>query len=63
MRHRHKPLGVGEKVMIKPQVREHGGKVGTVVSEGQELGWPVVKVKLDALPRPLAFSPDEVERR
>jgi hypothetical protein len=62
MRHRHKPLGVWETVRIKPQVKEHGGKVGTVVYEGQVLGWPVVKVKFDGLPRPLAFSPDEVER-
>ena len=59
---RKKPLGIGQPVKIKPQVKEHGGKLGTVVSEGRELGWNVVKVKFDDLPRPVVFSPDEVER-
>ena len=47
---------------IKPQVKEHGGKLGTVVYQGQERGWPVIKVKFDDLPRPVTFSPEEVER-
>jgi hypothetical protein len=59
---KNKPLGIGQTVKIKPQVKEHGGKVGTVVYEGQELGWRVVKVKFDDLPHPVAFSPNEVDR-
>ena len=51
----------GQTVKIKPQVNEHGGKVGTVVYAGQELGWRVVKVKFDELPRPVSFTPDELE--
>jgi hypothetical protein len=62
MTHRHKPFGVMETVKIKPQVNEHGGKLGTVVYEGREFGWPVVKVKFDGRPRPVVFSPEEVER-
>ena len=56
------PLGAGQTVKIKPLVKEHGGKLGTVVYQGQERGWPVVKVKFDDLPRPVTFSPEEVER-
>jgi hypothetical protein len=40
---KYKPLGIGHTVKIKPQVKEHGGKVGRVVYEGQELGWRVVR--------------------
>ena len=61
MKQKHKPLGEGRKVRIKPQIKEHGGKLGTVVCEARELGWPVVKVKFDDLPRAVTFSPDEVE--
>jgi hypothetical protein len=60
---KYKTLGIGRTVKIKPQVKEHGGKVGRVVYEGQELGWRVVKVKFDDLPRPVSFAPDEVETR
>ncbi len=60
---KHKPLEIGQAVKIKPQVKELGGKLGTVVFDGKELGWHVVKVKFDNLPRPVAFSPDEVEKR
>jgi len=58
-----KPLSEGQIVRIRPQVKEHGGKVGTVVSEGEELGWRVVKVRFDGPPRSVtvAFSPNEVE--
>jgi hypothetical protein len=59
---KHKPLGVGQTVKIHPQVKEHGGKLGTVVFEGQELGWHVIKVKFGDLPRPVTFSPDEVAK-
>ncbi len=58
---KRKPLEVGQRVKIKPQVKEHGGKQGTVVFDGRELEWHVVKVKFDELPRPIPFSPDEVE--
>jgi hypothetical protein len=60
---KYKPLGIGRTVKIKPQVKEHGGKVGRVVYEGQELGWRVVKVKFDDLPQPVSFTPAEVETR
>jgi len=58
-----KPLCVGQTVKIKPQVKQHGGKLGVVVFAGEELGWRVIKVKFDDLPRPVtvAFSPNEVE--
>jgi hypothetical protein len=59
---RQKPLRMGQTVNIKPQVKEYGGKVGTVVGEGQELGWRVVKVKFNDQPRPVTFAADEVER-
>jgi len=62
MRYRQRRLGLFETVKIKPQVKEHGGKRGTVVYEGQEFGRPVVKVKFDDWPQPVIFSPDEVER-
>jgi len=60
---KYRPLGMGQTVKIKPQVKEHSGKVGRVVYEGQELGWRVVKVKFDHLPQPVSFAPDEVARR
>jgi hypothetical protein len=60
---KYKPLGIGRTVKIKPQVQGHGGKVGRVVYEGQELGWRVVKVKFDDLPQPVSFTPAEVETR
>jgi hypothetical protein len=63
MSYRHKPVREGQTVKVNPQVKEHGGKLGVVVSKGQELGWPVVKVKFDDRPRPVTFSPDELERR
>ncbi|MCX6904356.1 MAG: hypothetical protein NTW03_12935 [Verrucomicrobia bacterium] len=55
------PLELGDRVKIKPLIKEYGGKLGTVVYEGKELGWHVVKVKFERLPRPVSFSPDEVE--
>ena len=59
---KQKPLSEGQKVKIKPQIKEYGGKLGTVVCEGKELGWRVVKVKFDDLPHPVTFAVDEVER-
>ena len=58
---KHKALGVGHTVKINPKVKEYGGKLGTVVYEGKKLGWYVVQVKFEKLPRPVSFSPDEVE--
>jgi hypothetical protein len=58
---RPKSLRMGQTVKIKPQVKGYGCKVGAVVSEGQELGWRVVKVKFDDQPRPVTFAADEVE--
>ncbi len=60
---KHKPLDLGQRVKIKPEVKEHGGKLGVVVFDGRELGWHVIKVKFEDLPRPISFSPDEVERQ
>ena len=58
---KHKALGIGHQVKIKSRVEQHGGKVGRVVYEGQDLGWRVVKVKFDDRPQPVSFTPDEVE--
>jgi hypothetical protein len=58
---KEKQFSVGQTVRIKRRVKEHAGKLGTVVYDGQELGWRVVKVKFDDLPRPVGFSPNEVE--
>ncbi len=57
-----RPLSEGQTVKIRPQVKDYGGKTGTVVYEGREFGWRVVKVRFDDLPRPVAFTPDEVAR-
>ena len=44
------------------EIAEVSGKLGTVVYERQEFGWPVVKAMFDDLSHPVIFSPDEVER-
>jgi len=41
---KRKPLKMGQTVKIKPQVKGYGGQPGTVVCEGRQLGWRVVKV-------------------
>lgn len=58
---KHQPLSVGQTVKIKPEVKEYGSRLGTVVWQGKELDWRVVKVRFDGVSRPVTFSPNEVE--
>jgi hypothetical protein len=51
---------VGRCVRIHEEVKDHGGKHGTIASTGRQLGYFVVNVMLERRDRPIGFSPGEV---
>ncbi len=53
---------VNQRVKIKVQVPDLGGKEGVIVGHGVQLGWRILWVKFGDQDRPVAMAYDEIER-
>ena len=49
----------GSLVKVKTNVKAWGGKTGTIIGTGVQLGYPVVRVKFPSAE--ITFSPEELE--
>jgi hypothetical protein len=51
---------VGRRVRIHEEVKDHGGKHGTIARSGKQLGDFVGNVTLEGRERPIGFATGEV---
>lgn len=60
MKKRNVNFQKGDRVRVRSEDAQHGGKHGVVEGVGNQLGYRVVMVKLDGVNSVINFAPNEV---